>query len=143
MGKSVYCCKGGSYPSKSQIKVLKSQAGSGLRLAIIKTPVQDFSSVTSSFSGKWKPNGKNGECGQKINFANIVGGSITKSGDFPYMALLGSKAKNRNAIQYTCGGSLINKWYVLTAAHCLYNEDGEVAKPDEVLLGEHIVGRDP
>ena len=81
-------------------------------------------------SGKWKPDGKKGECGTQINFSNIVGGSITKTGDFPYMALLGSKAKNRNAIQYTCGGSLINKWYVLTAAHCLYNEDGEIAKPE-------------
>ena len=81
-------------------------------------------------SGKWKPDGEKGECGQRINFSNIVGGSITKTGDFPYMALIGSITKSDGKVQYTCGGSLINKWYVLTAAHCLYNEDGILAKPE-------------
>ena len=52
----------------------------------------------------------------------IVGGSITKLGDFPYMALLGYDVFGQ--IYYTCGGSLINKWYVLTAAHCVENTQG-------------------
>ena len=99
-------------------------------------------------SGKWKPDGGKGECGQGINFSNrrrkrtslmfggsqrsgrILGGTITKTGDFPYMALIGSINKNDGKVQYTCGGSLINKWYVLTAAHCLYNEDGTSAIPE-------------
>ena len=52
----------------------------------------------------------------------IVGGSITKLGDFPYMALLGYDVFGQ--IYYTCGGSLINKWYVLTAAHCVQDTQG-------------------
>jgi secreted trypsin-like serine protease len=60
----------------------------------------------------------------------ILGGSITKTGDFPYMALIGSINKIDGKVQYTCGGSLINKWYVLTAATCLYNENGTLAIPE-------------
>ena len=71
-------------------------------------------------SGEWKPNGQSGECGQRTILSNIVGGTITKLGDFPYMALLGYDGK------YECGGSLINKWYVLTAAHCMF--DGTLQK---------------
>ena len=41
-------------------------------------------------SGKWKPDGSNGECGTRITSSNIVGGSITKLGDYPWMVLLGS-----------------------------------------------------
>ena len=69
-------------------------------------------------SGKWKPDGKKGECGTRLTLSNIVGGEFTKRGDFPYMALLGAKNDDGRLVYY-CGGSLINKWYVLTAAHCI------------------------
>ena len=75
-------------------------------------------------SGKWKPDSKKDECGKRIVISNIVGGRKTKLGDFPYMALLGKIALD-GKILYSCGGSLINKWYVLTAAHCIRSPNGD------------------
>ena len=71
--------------------------------------------------GKWKPDGNIGDCGSRTILSNIVGGKETKLGDYPYMALLGYEFDGR--VVYGCGGSLINKWYVLTAAHCFDDED--------------------
>ena len=68
--------------------------------------------------GTWKPNGDNGECGGNYIASSIVGGKTTKHGEFPYMALLGIRFRSGRE-QYLCGGSIINKWYVLTAAHCV------------------------
>ena len=45
-------------------------------------------------------------------YVKIFGGEETSPGEFPFLALLGIKSK------WICAGTLINKWYVLTAAHC-------------------------
>ena len=67
-------------------------------------------------SGQWKPDAEKGECGNLEGFMHerIVNGKVANIGDYPYMALL-KMVDGR----YSCGGSLINKWYVLTAAHCI------------------------
>ena len=66
-----------------------------------------------------------GECGFRLTINNIVAGSKTQLGAFPHMALLGYDPNDDGIIDgYICGGSLINKWYVLTAAHCINTENG-------------------
>lgn len=45
----------------------------------------------------------------------IVGGSETKFGEFPWMAVLFYSKYNHNV----CAGSVIQTKFILTAAHCL------------------------
>ena len=77
-------------------------------------------------SGLWKPDSAKGECGKRNTVSNIVGGKIAKIGEYPWMALLGYNPPNipGNDLYYVCGGSLINKKYVLTAGHCIDTENG-------------------
>lgn len=57
----------------------------------------------------------------------IVGGKVSDPGQFPYQAALKIAATDGN---YFCGGSLISRNYVLTAAHC-----ADSAESITVVLG--------
>ena len=57
---------------------------------------------------------------------DAIGGFDASIGRYPWMALLGYNPPyiSGNEIYYVCGGSVINKHYVLTAAHCIDTENG-------------------
>lgn len=76
------------------------------------------------------------ECG--INGeSRILGGEKADLTEFPWMALIEYERPNRNRGFY-CGGVLISKRYVLTAAHCLKGKDiPKNWKLVSVRLGEY------
>ena len=75
------------------------------------------------------PDYNNFECGEGTSRpSKVVGGESTQLGEFPWMALLGIKSDFSCDIEWKCGGSIINRHYILSAAHC----DG----PDIIRVGE-------
>eukprot|EP00092_Neocalanus_flemingeri_P015778 GFUD01017082.1.p1 GENE.GFUD01017082.1~~GFUD01017082.1.p1 ORF type:complete len:578 (-),score=97.32 GFUD01017082.1:48-1781(-) len=109
--------------------------------------------TSKTMSPSWLP-GK-GKCG--VNPfdvpSQILGGVATTPGQFPFTALLGYPNRERkwiekkrdwftiDNIKYKCGGTLINHWYVVTAAHC--QGSSKRSKISSVRLGEWEVGGDP
>ncbi|XP_034104281.1 serine protease grass-like isoform X2 [Drosophila albomicans] len=74
------------------------------------------------------------DCG-RFETDKIIGGKEIQLMSRPWMALLNFRnTDGKNA--FTCGGTLINKRYVLTAAHCFTNQ-----KLLYVRLGEHNISQ--
>ncbi|EDS28145.1 proacrosin [Culex quinquefasciatus] len=79
-------------------------------------------------------------CGlQKIKTRELItSGYNTYPGQFPWHVALFHK-KSRTVTEYACGGSLISRSYVLTAAHCTKSEDNYVINPRRLIvsMGSH------
>ncbi|EDS36508.1 polyserase-2 [Culex quinquefasciatus] len=58
-------------------------------------------------------------CGNFV-VSRIIGGTPANLFEFPWMALLAYRPEHSDSTEYNCGGSLINKRYVLTASNCVY-----------------------
>ena len=86
---------------------------------------------TNHSSGLWKPSGIRKECGTKLNIRKkrALGGTNAKPGDFPYNVLIGYEIDSVSELEgafYTSAGSIINKWYILTAAQILVSSQGPI-----------------
>merc|ERR1712223_519332 len=143
--KRVYCCNERHYPSINQMKILRGLEGSEINTRL---GIDDTTDITSTpkpvikcnertlentrDSAKWKPDGDRGECGTPTILNNILAGEIAKNGEFPYIVIL-----KYDGDEYKCGGSLINKRYVLTAKHCISD------KLREAVFGDYILENDP
>ncbi|XP_076657394.1 serine protease ea-like [Halictus rubicundus] len=75
------------------------------------------------------------ECGKDLS-SRIVGGERTDIDEFPWIALLEYATPSR--IQTPCGGVLITRRYVLTAAHCINGQNmPSTWSLQSVRLGEY------
>ena len=70
----------------------------------------------------------------------MVGGSDASIGDWPWQVGL---ARSYNPSTPFCGGSLINKQWIVTANHCFGRAGVSNVKPDQLVirLGEHDISR--
>ncbi|KRT80413.1 Trypsin [Oryctes borbonicus] len=85
----------------------------------------------------------NQECGYEDVTSKVIGGKVTAPEEFPWTALLGYK-NSSGFEQFSCGGTLINERYILTAAHCVKGESIRIAGPlHKVRLGEWNTETDP
>ena len=68
-------------------------------------------------SPSYLPSLESQECGlDGASTAFVLGGEDTSIGEFPFLGRLGRKEGGN--IKWRCGGSIINKWFLLSAAHC-------------------------
>ncbi|XP_065283318.2 brain-specific serine protease 4-like isoform X1 [Dermacentor albipictus] len=73
------------------------------------------------------------QCGrQMIRDGRIVGGHDAYDGEFPWVASL------RLYGQHFCGGAILNKRWIITAAHCLRSKPPRLFS---VRLGEYSIGK--
>ncbi|XP_072390786.1 serine protease grass-like [Diabrotica undecimpunctata] len=71
-------------------------------------------------------------CGQLDLQNRIRNGQNADLNEFPWMALL--RYRSGAGSEFRCGGSIINKRYILTAAHCLLNLQTQLL---DVRVGEY------
>ncbi len=67
----------------------------------------------------------------------IIGGAEADPNKWPWM----SSIRRKGSGTHFCGGSIIDQWWILTAAHCLHYEDSDILLPVEafkVVVGDHL-----
>merc|ERR1712086_253431 len=120
-----------------------SDYGSNMRMADYGSEygseAEDFVNLTMSRAAEERAiNTCN--CAPVSSSDRIVGGKeVNPKNKLPYQVLVSPCNKQENC--FMCGGTIINKRYVVTAAHCLYAGNDLMTLKDgakfRVMLGEH------
>lgn len=79
-------------------------------------------------------------------FPQIVNGEKAENGEFPHMAALGFYSIMDQIYYFNCAGSIISERYILTAAHCIANIEGnklKIARIGTVEVPESVTRPNP
>ena len=61
------------------------------------------------------------KCGvpRKFTSKKVIGGSVTKLGEYPWLGYMGNWDEDERVFRPFCGGSIVGPRTIITAAHCL------------------------
>ncbi|XP_059044843.1 chymotrypsin-like elastase family member 2A [Achroia grisella] len=112
-----------------------------------KQPAPGFlDSVIEGYKGTAHvaPSVPSGSCGRRkvVHTELIVNGQPTKPGDWPWHGAI--YRLEQSSVRYICGGTLLSKTFVLTAAHCV-TISGNPVLPEilSIIFGKyHLIGGD-
>ena len=112
------------------------------KLPDVGEPNQNLTDILKRIRSRGRFHLGNDTAGRGEIRPNIIGGDDTAPHEFPWIASVQATFANTNKYDHFCGGSLIHKRWVLTAAHCT---EGMSKNSFEVVLQEHDFdsGREP